>query len=61
MDPELIPQAPVVPVAPWLGGKRNLANRIIARLQVQPHTTYVEPFVGMGVSSCVGPSGQRPR
>lgn len=48
MDPELIPQAPVVPVAPWLGGKRNLANRIIARLQVQPHATYVEPFVGMG-------------
>lgn len=38
----------VAPVAPYLGGKRNLAGRIIARLGALPHTTYVEPFVGMG-------------
>ena len=48
MNHELTPQAPVAPVAPWLGGKRNLASRIVGRLQRLPHTTYVEPFVGMG-------------
>lgn len=48
MNDELTPAAPATPVAPWLGGKRNLAGRIIARLQEVPHTTYVEPFVGMG-------------
>ncbi|MDB5379314.1 MAG: methyltransferase, partial [Rubritepida sp.] len=35
-------------IAPWLGGKRRLAERIILRLGQVPHTTYVEPFVGMG-------------
>jgi DNA adenine methylase len=42
------PMAPVEPVAPYIGGKRNLARRIAARLQAQPHDTYVEVFVGMG-------------
>lgn len=37
-----------VPVAPWLGGKRNLAKRITALLDATPHATYAEPFVGMG-------------
>ena len=32
----------------YIGGKRALAPRIIERLAVIPHTTYVEPFVGMG-------------
>ena len=36
------------PVAPWLGGKRNLAKRICAAVDVIPHSTYAEPFVGMG-------------
>jgi len=36
------------PVAPWLGGKRNLAQRICAILDAQEHLTYAEPFVGMG-------------
>jgi DNA adenine methylase len=36
------------PVAPWLGGKRNLARRLVARIAEIPHTTYAEPFVGMG-------------
>ncbi len=48
MTDELTLACPVSPVAPWLGGKRNLAGRIIPRLQATPHTTYVEPFVGQG-------------
>jgi DNA adenine methylase len=39
---------PVNPVAPWLGGKRNLAKRICAMIDADQHTTYAEPFVGMG-------------
>lgn len=47
-SPDLIPARPAAPVAPWQGGKRNLARRIIERLQAIPHHTYVEPFVGQG-------------
>lgn len=36
------------PVAPYLGGKRNLAKRICAVIDADQHTTYAEPFVGMG-------------
>ena len=39
---------PVSPVAPWVGGKRNLAKRITAILDGVAHQTYAEPFVGMG-------------
>lgn len=39
---------PVSPVAPWMGGKRNLAKRITAILDGVAHQTYAEPFVGMG-------------
>lgn len=39
---------PTAPVAPWLGGKRNLARRICARLDATPCVIYAEPFVGMG-------------
>ena len=39
---------PVKPVAAYLGGKRSLAKRIIARIEAIEHTTYAEPFVGMG-------------
>lgn len=35
------------PVAPWLGGKRNLAKRICALIDADDHRTYAEPFVGM--------------
>jgi len=31
-----------------VGGKRNLAKTIIERIEKIPHTTYAEPFVGMG-------------
>lgn len=44
----LIPARPAAPVAPWQGGKRNLARRIIDRLGAIPHQTYAEPFIGMG-------------
>lgn len=40
------------PIAPWLGGKRNLAKRICALIDADAragnHVTYAEPFVGMG-------------
>ncbi|MCG8436104.1 MAG: DNA adenine methylase, partial [Gammaproteobacteria bacterium] len=39
---------PTEPVAPYLGGKRNLAKQIIERIDATPHLTYAEPFVGMG-------------
>lgn len=39
---------PVNPVAGYAGGKRQLARRIIARIQEVEHTLYAEPFVGMG-------------
>lgn len=44
----LEPIEPIKPVAPWLGGKRNLAKRVTAILDAVPHKTYAEPFVGMG-------------
>ena len=44
----LLKVAPVSPVAPYLGGKRNLARRVCAIIDSVEHTTYIEPFVGMG-------------
>lgn len=40
--------ASTAPIAPWLGGKRNLAKRICAIIDATPCVTYAEPFVGMG-------------
>lgn len=48
MKSTLTPVSPTLPVAPWLGGKRNLAKRVCALLDTIPCTTYAEPFVGMG-------------
>ena len=48
MTKSLTPVDPVAPVAPWIGGKRNLAKRLCAILDQIPCTTYAEPFVGMG-------------
>ena len=42
------PVSPVRPVAPYLGGKRNLAKRVCALIDQIPHTIYAEGFVGMG-------------
>lgn len=39
---------PIRPAAGYLGGKRNLARRICARIDGLPHDGYAEPFVGMG-------------
>ncbi|WP_316979900.1 DNA adenine methylase [Shumkonia mesophila] len=38
----------MLPVAPYLGGKKNLARRICERIEAMPHKAYAEPFVGMG-------------
>lgn len=45
---KLTPVSPVLPVAPYIGGKRVLAKRIISRIEAVPHTSYCEPFVGLG-------------
>lgn len=42
------PVAPVTPAAGYIGGKKQLASAIIARIERIPHETYAEPFVGMG-------------
>lgn len=39
---------PVSPVAGYIGGKRRLAARLVAKIATIPHRTYAEPFVGMG-------------
>lgn len=39
---------PVRPIAPYVGGKRNLSKRLVARIAATPHMLYAEPFVGMG-------------
>lgn len=39
---------PVVPAAPYIGGKRNLARRLTGLIDATPHSLYAEPFVGMG-------------
>lgn len=44
----LEPVDPVKPVAPYIGGKRNLAKRLVARINAIEHVTYAEVFVGMG-------------
>lgn len=35
-------------LAPWIGGKRALAKRIVRKITAIPHQLYAEPFVGMG-------------
>jgi DNA adenine methylase len=39
---------PTAPITGYIGGKRNLARRIIPMIDATPHDTYAEPFVGMG-------------
>ena len=40
--------APTLPPAAWIGGKRQLASRLVGMISAIPHITYAEPFVGMG-------------
>ena len=44
----LEPVDPVKPLAPYIGGKRNLAKHLVQRINAIPHVTYAEVFVGMG-------------
>ncbi len=44
----LRPVEPTNPAAPYIGGKRILAKKVIQRINVTPHDAYAEPFVGMG-------------
>ncbi|WP_062731880.1 DNA adenine methylase [Sphingobium abikonense] len=39
---------PVSPAAAYIGGKRNLASRLVSIIGRVPHDSYAEPFVGMG-------------
>ncbi len=45
---QLQPVNPTKPLAPWVGGKSKLAKTIIEQINLINHTTYAEPFVGMG-------------
>lgn len=42
------PVDPVRPLAPYIGGKRQLARRLVALINSIEHHTYAEVFVGMG-------------
>jgi DNA adenine methylase len=42
------PIRPVIPVAPYIGGKKNLARRLCSIIDQIDCATYAEPFVGMG-------------
>lgn len=44
----MLPAVTANPPAPYMGGKRNLARRLCALIEATPHTSYIEPFVGMG-------------
>lgn len=47
-EARLAPVEPVRPLAPYIGGKRNLSKRLVERINAVPHVTYAEVFVGMG-------------
>lgn len=44
----LEPVTPCRPPAAYIGGKRNLAKRLVSLIDETPHTLYAEVFVGMG-------------
>jgi DNA adenine methylase len=50
MESETYPRpiAPTHPPAAYIGGKRQLAKRLVALINATTHTTYAEVFVGMG-------------
>ena len=39
---------PTKPIAPYIGGKSRLAKTLISHIDSIDHTSYAEPFVGMG-------------
>ena len=44
----MTPVRPAAPVAGYRGGKSKLAKTLTERIDSIPHSTYIEPFVGMG-------------
>lgn len=52
-------RGPVVPAVGYIGGKRQLAKRLIPLIENTPHRTYAEPFVGMGGVFLRRPSAAR--
>lgn len=40
--------SPTRPPAPYIGGKKMLAKRLVGRINAVPHRLYAEPFIGMG-------------
>lgn len=44
----IFPVRPCKPAAPYIGGKSKLADCVISYLNLIPHETYAEVFVGMG-------------
>ncbi len=48
MNDDFRPVRPVRPAAAYIGGKRRLAAELVRRIEAIPHSTYAEPFVGMG-------------
>lgn len=42
------PVRPISPVAGYIGGKRQLAKRLVGMINSIDHHLYAEPFVGMG-------------
>lgn len=48
MESSLIPAQSARPIAPWIGGKRHLAERIVELIKRVPHEAYAEAFVGQG-------------
>lgn len=49
---------PVRPIAPYVGGKRALAKRLVERIELVPHDLYAEPFVGMAGCSSAAAAGR---
>ncbi|RVN36999.1 DNA adenine methylase [Sinorhizobium meliloti] len=47
-EEEMKAVSPTHPPAAWIGGKRQLAGRLVGMISAIPHVTYAEPFVGMG-------------
>lgn len=48
LQPALLPVAPAQPLAPYIGGKKQLARRLVSMINATEHQTYAEVFVGMG-------------
>lgn len=47
-EPKFRAVDPARPPAAYIGGKKQLARRIIEKIEATPHSIYAEAFVGMG-------------